>query len=238
MDYGADIAVVAAALANRARVTMVTALLDGNAHLASDLARESGIARSTASAHLAELVRGGLVVLEREGRQHRFRLRGPEVAEVLEALGALAPPRAVSARGGLEAARLRAGRTCYDHLAGRLGIAITDALVAAETLRVESGGFTLTQAGARRLEGVGIDVSAARARRRAFTVACLDWTERRRHLGGALGAALCSRLIDGRWVRRIGPDRAVELTPIGESSLRDALGDVWRTVQSTVKPGS
>jgi DNA-binding transcriptional ArsR family regulator len=227
IDYMADVAAVAAALASPTRVAMVNLLLDGKAHAAGDLARVAGVTPSTASSHLAVLVDAGLVTMTLEGRQRRFRLHGPQAAEVIEVLAAVAPrrhrdpPRAVGAS-------LRAGRTCYDHLAGRLGIAIADALVAVSALRIEGNAFVLTAAGAELLASLGVDVEGARTRRRRFAVACLDWTEHRHHLGGSLGAAMCDRLFDAGWVRHVGPGRAAALTQHGSQSLSNALGSTFR----------
>jgi DNA-binding transcriptional ArsR family regulator len=227
MDAEPDIATVAAALANRARIAMLTAMLDGRPHPAGDLAREAGVALSTATTHLAELVAVGLIVGSRDGRQRRFRIRGPRVADALEALGALAPHGQVRSAKRPEAALLQAGRTCFDHLAGRLGIAITDALLAAGAIQEDDGGFSLSDVGRTQFERMGVDVRGARRRRRAFTVACLDWTEHRHHLGGALGAALGELLMTRGYVRRIGSDRAVELTPMGARWLARVLGSAW-----------
>jgi DNA-binding transcriptional ArsR family regulator len=223
MDYSADVAAVAAALASATRVKMVDLLLDGKAHAAGDLARVAGVTPPTASSHLAVLVDAGLVTMTLQGRQRRFRLQGPQAAEVVEVLSAVAPRRhRAPHRPAGES--LRAGRTCYDHLAGRLGMAITDSLVAMSALHVEGNGFALTATGAELLDRIGVDVAGARTRRRRFAVACLDWTEHRHHLGGSLGAAICARLFDAGWVRRVGADRAAALTEEGSRWLTNALG--------------
>lgn len=225
MEFDADIAAVAGVLANRARTAMLELLLDGDEHPAGDLAREARVALSTASGHLSVLVGAGLVEVERTGRQRRYRLSGHEVARALEALAAVAPRRPVtSLRGATNAERLRNGRTCYDHLAGRMGVAVTDALVARRMLRQRGGAFAVTGAGQALLEGLGVDLAAAGERRRGFALACQDWTERRSHLAGALGAALCDRLFALGWIRRSGRDRAVALTTEGARGLRSLLG--------------
>ncbi len=225
MESEADIATVAGALANRARTAMLDAMLDGRSHPAGDLARQAGVAVSTASGHLAGLVEVGLVRAERSGRQRRYRLAGPQVARALEALAAVAPLRpAASVKGTSEAERLRAGRTCYDHLAGRLGVAITEGLLSRRALLRTGEDFRLTRAGKELLEDLGADVGSAQSRKRGFALACLDWTERRSHLGGALGAAVSERLFALDWVRRAGPGRAVAVTEQGARSLRSAFG--------------
>jgi DNA-binding transcriptional ArsR family regulator len=220
----ADVAAVTRALANRARLAMLERLMDGRAHPAGDLAREAGIAPSTASGHLAELVEAGLVQAEPSGRQRRYRLSGPEVARAIEALAVIAPSRRVSTlRAATAAERLREGRTCYDHLAGRLGVAVTDALLARRALRRRDGAFVLTGPGEQLFRSIDVDVGAAGERRRAFALACQDWTERRSHLAGALGAELCDRLFELGWIARRGPGRAVVLTEAGGAGLRKLL---------------
>lgn len=225
MDAEADVAAVTRVLANPARLAMLELLMDGRSHPAGELAREADVALSTASGHLAELAEAGLVEVEPAGRQRRYRLSRPEVARAIEALTVIAPPRRVSSlRAATAAERLRAGRTCYDHLAGRLGVGITDALVSRRALRARDGAFVVTGSGERLLASIGVDVDAARERRRAFALACQDWTERRSHLAGALGAELCDRLLELGWVERRGPGRAVALTELGTNRLREAIG--------------
>ena len=224
MDSEADVVVVARVLANRARQAMLDLLMDGRAHPSGDLAREAGVALSTASGHLVALARAGLVEAEPAGRQRRYRLSGPEVARAIEALAVIAPRRRVSSQHAATAAeRLREGRTCYDHLAGRLGVGITDALLARHALRARNGRFEVTGSGERLLGSIGVDVGAARERRRAFALACQDWTERRSHLAGALGAELCDRLLKLGWVERRGSGRAVAVSETGATGLRESL---------------
>jgi DNA-binding transcriptional ArsR family regulator len=224
MNAQADVAAVTRVLANSARLAMLELLMDGRGHPAGDLAREAGVALSTASGHLAKLARAGLVQAEPAGRQRRYRLSRPEVARAIEGLAVIAPRRrASSLRAASAAERLRQGRTCYDHLAGRLGVGITDALLAQRALRRSDGWFVPTGQGERLLGQIGVDVGAAREGRRAFALACLDWTERRSHLAGALGAELCDRLFELGWVERRGSGRAVGLTEAGETRLRELL---------------
>jgi hypothetical protein len=164
------------------------------------------------------------VEAEPAGRQRRYRLSRPEVARAIEALALIAPRRRVSSlRAASAAERLREGRTCYDHLAGRLGVGITDALLARRALRFRDGEFEVTGSGERLLGQIGLDVGAARERRRAFALACQDWTERRSHLAGALGAELCDRLFELGWVERRGSGRAAALTETGSAGLKELL---------------
>ena len=224
MHSEADIAAVAGALASRSRMAMLNLMLDARSHPAGDLAREAGIALSTASGHLGELVDAKLVVLERAGRQRRYRLAGPEVAHVLEALAAVAPRVPAARKDGTRSDRLRNGRTCYDHLAGELGVTITEGLIARRALRHRGDDFTLTRSGSHLLDDLGVEVASARSRNRRFAVACLDWTERRSHLAGALGAEMCEAFFAQGWVRRIGSGREAAATEAGVQVLRSALG--------------
>ncbi|MEU5209582.1 winged helix-turn-helix domain-containing protein [Streptomyces sp. NPDC020742] len=225
--YSTELARLAGLLADRTRAAFCLALLDGRAWTLGELAGYAQVAPSTASEHLTRLTEGGLLCEYRQGRHRYVRLAGPRIAELLESLTAhLAPP--ASAPRGLRAASASAalarGRTCYDHLAGRLGVALTDAMTGRGLLD-QDGGFALTDAGRDWLTGrLGIDPAALRTGRRPQARGCLDWTERRPHLAGAAGARLCDRLLDRHWVRRIGTGRAVRLTPDGARALDDLLG--------------
>lgn len=217
----ADIAAVAALLSDRTRAAMLITLLDGDAHSSGDLARQAGVSASTAGGHLGRLSRGGLVVSARHGRERRYRLASTHVAQALEALSLLAPPAEIgSLRTADRGSALRLARTCYDHLAGRLGVGLTDALLEQGALRAEDGGFALTGTGETLLIRIGVDVARARAHRRVFARACLDWTERRPHLAGALGAAVAEAIIGQGWVRKRPHDRALLVTPEGMARLR------------------
>ena len=180
------------------------------------------------SADLAKLVEGLLVDVERSGRK---RLAGPAEAAAMETLAAIAPSRPVrSLREATRGELLREGRTCYDHLAGRLGVELTSALERRGFLRRLDRAYRLTPSGRRTLEELGVDVARARARRREFAFACLDWSERRPHLAGALGAALAERLFALGWVERVGPGRAAALTEAGRNGLESGLGVAVATV--------
>jgi DNA-binding transcriptional ArsR family regulator len=221
-----DLAAVAGLIADPSRAAMLDALLSGGRHSARDLAVAAGVAPSTATEHLHRLERGGLVVCERVGRRREVRLAGPDVGRAIEALAAIAPPKPVH---GLRAWRhgeaLRSARSCYDHLAGRLGVELADALVARRLLRAGDGAFVVTARGRTALGELGLDVAAILGARRATARACVDWSERRPHVGGALGAALLDELLRRRWLRRPEPgSRVLRVTPSGVEGLRDALG--------------
>ncbi|WBC16239.1 winged helix-turn-helix domain-containing protein [Micromonospora sp. WMMA1998] len=221
---GRGLAGLAALLADPTRAEFCLALLDGRAWTAGELARRAGVAASTASDHLTRLVRGGLLAEERQGRHRYVRLADPSVAQLLEDLTARAPAPATSPRtlrAASAGAALAYARTCYDHLAGRLGVLLRDALLARGVLD-RAGGLALTPAGMSWLAEVGVPVEPLRAARRPLVRDCLDWTERRPHLAGALGAALCGRFLDLGWTAR-GSGRAVRLTPAGRDGLAAAL---------------
>ncbi|MEV0252470.1 winged helix-turn-helix domain-containing protein [Nocardia sp. NPDC050712] len=224
---GADLAGLAALLADPTRAEICLVLLDGRAWTAGEVARHAGVAASTATEHLNRLLAGGLLAERRQGRHRYVQLADARVAELLEAMtGHLEPPRqpVSSLRVATATAALARGRTCYDHLAGRLGVAITDAMIVRELLDPESG-FALTDSGLAWLTGpLGVDEAALRKGRRPLVKPCLDWTERRTHLGGAAGAQLCRRLGDLEWVRRSGTGRAVRVTARGAAGLTDLLG--------------
>jgi DNA-binding transcriptional ArsR family regulator len=224
-----DIASVAGLIADPSRAAMLDALLSGGRHSARELAVAAGVAPSTATEHLDRLQAGGLVVSERVGRRREVRLAGPEVARALEGLAAIAPRRRVTGlRAWSHGEALRSARSCYDHLAGRAGVALADALVAERIVKPGDGAFVITHRGAGRLAELGLDVEAILGARRATARACIDWSERRPHVGGALGAALLDELLRRRWFAPVDARgtqaRALRVTPEGRDGLRDALG--------------
>lgn len=220
-----DIARIAALIADPSRAAMLLALMSGQDLAAGELALVARVSAQTASAHLSKLVAGGLLSRAHAGRQRRYRLRDPRVARALEALLVLAPtPPARGLNDGLEQRALVMARTCYDHLAGKLGMAITDALVERDWVRVEAGAFALTVLGARWLTRHGLDLEAVRGQRRLFAPLCLDWSERRPHIAGSLGTALANWMLAARWVTRLPATRALRVTDLGRRQLQHSLG--------------
>ncbi|MDQ1044175.1 DNA-binding transcriptional ArsR family regulator [Streptomyces sp. V4I2] len=217
---------LAGLVADETRAACLLALLDGRAWTAGELARHAGVAASTLSEHLGKLVAGGLLTEERQGRHRYVRLADARVAQLVEDLAAQVAPggdavRPRNLRESTAGSAMARGRTCYDHLAGRLGIAVTDALTARELLRQDTG-FALTDAGVGWFDAAGIRLD--RSSRRPLARACLDWTERRPHLAGVAGAALCRHALDAGWCVRIGSERAVKVTATGERILSELLG--------------
>ncbi|MES4906758.1 MULTISPECIES: winged helix-turn-helix domain-containing protein [unclassified Streptomyces] len=239
----ADIASAAAAFADPSRARVLRALAEGRALPASVLAAEAGVSASTVSGHLALLLDSGLVQVEPHGRHRYYRLAGPAVAEALEALARISPPLPVtSLRESTHAHALRRARTCYDHLAGRLGVALMAALLerglleggdgrydpgAAKLDRPATPGkdtaYRLTARGGEELAAFGVDADRLRGRRPLIRY-CVDWTEQRHHLAGALGAALTDRLFERDWIRRGGHRRVVLLTDAGRTGFERAFG--------------
>ncbi|MCG5218152.1 winged helix-turn-helix domain-containing protein [Streptosporangium sp. KLBMP 9127] len=216
----ADITQAAALMADPTRAAMLTSLLDGRALAAGELARLAGVSAATASAHLARLLDGCLVTVVRQGRHRYYRLTGHEVAHALESLARISPRPAVrSLKGARQARLLREARTCYDHLAGQAGVELLDRLVGGKCLVEAADGYEVGEKGERILAELGVDLAAVRGARRRFAIPCLDWTERRPHLGGALGAALTERLMERGWFERGTTRRALTLTEHGRSGM-------------------
>ena len=229
------LAALAGLLADDTRAAFCLALLDGRAWTASELARHAGVAPATATGHLHRLVKGGLLTEHRQGRHRYVRLAGPGAAQLLEELTAHLDPAPVAARTlravTVDKALTRA-RTCYDHLAGRLGVALADALTR-DGLLTQEAGFALTPDGVTWFtDKLGADLR--NPSRRPLVRGCVDWTERREHLAGAAGAALCRTLLDREWITRIGTSRAVRITPPGARALTALLGpdEAWQPASS------
>jgi len=272
-----DVVPAAALIAEPTRAAMITALLDDRPLAAGELARIAGVSPATASAHLARLLSGGLVTMIKQGRHRYYHLAGPEVAAVMEALAHLSsatPVQVRSLRESRDAAALAEARTCYDHLAGRAGVALLEALLARGILTPAPGGgelaacgpnggahpegnggpgengspdgahagqagrharvapqapvrpeaFEVTADGMATLTSFGLNIGALERTRRRFAGACLDWTERKPHLNGALGAAMTARLLGLGWIERGSRRRAVRVTPAGQEGLAATFG--------------
>jgi DNA-binding transcriptional ArsR family regulator len=217
---------IAAAIGEPTRARMLYCLMDGRARTSSELAAVAEVTPSTASVHLQRLKSQRLVRLHAQGKHRYYSLGGPDVAAVLESLGVLAGGSHARFMPGTPP-RLRGARTCYDHIAGTLGVMLHDAFESRAWLSPSAAGepaYDLTPEGIRSFEALGIDIEAARSQRRRFAFACLDWSERRSHLGGALAAAFLQMALDREWVIRDRGSRALVITRAGQRSMRARLG--------------
>ena len=224
MEYAPGFSSIAALLADAGRAAMVWALMDGSARPAGELALLAGLSPSSTSAHLAKLVEGGLLAQQRHGRNRYYRLAGPEVGQLVEALASAAlaaqprQARAVPVSRGTPLA-MREARTCYDHLAGELAVGVFARMCAAGWLSEEDGALKLTASGEQGLQALGIDLHQVSRQRRQRLCACPDWSERKPHLGGALGAALLGLCEGEGWLRRSQGSRALQVSPQGRRAI-------------------
>lgn len=224
MNRGPNIAAVAALVGDPSRAIMLDVLLDGRARTAGELAREANVSPATASGHLAKLLDGALLAVAHQGRHRYFRLASAEAAHLLESLAVFAGERRIPKTPRFpKGEAMRTGRTCYDHLAGRLGVALADGLVASGYLDRLDDGFAITTAGGEKFERAGLDMTALRDRPRPLIRSCVDWSERRFHLAGSLGAGLLDVMMTRNWLRRTD-GRTVTMTPNGHRGLKQAFG--------------
>ncbi len=204
---------------------MLNALLQKQALPAGELAYRAGISPQTASSHLAKLVAGGLVVLTTQGRHRYYALASSEVAHALEVLATLAPPTPIrTLRESIVVEHLRFARTCYDHLAGKLGVELTLVLVDSHLLTINERDYQVTEDGVNFFTNFGLNLEKLQQQRRGFARQCLDWSERRYHLAGGLGAALLEQLLQRRWIQRLPSSRAVRLTDDGREGFQREFG--------------
>jgi DNA-binding transcriptional ArsR family regulator len=224
MPSGLHIAEVANLVGDPARANILAALMDERALTASELAYAAGVSPQTTSSHLGKLAQAHLLEVEQQGRHRYYRLASPLVARMIEAV------MAVSANGPRRdrpPARcdeeLRTARTCYDHLAGRLGVGLADALMRRDFVVLDHDGGEVTSAGFEFFAGLGIDLAAPAKSRRVFCRPCLDWTERRHHLAGHVGACLLRHCVERGWVKRKRDSRAVTITPVGAERMADVF---------------
>jgi len=225
MNPQPDLSTIAMLIGDPTRATMLSALLGGQSLPASELAYRSHITAQTASSHLAKLVEGGLLTVQRTGRHRYFQLKNADVGHLLEAMAVIAPPARTKTPHESEALKaLCSARTCYDHLAGKLGVSITQSLLDKEFIHVDDTNYQVTDEGSHWLAAWNIDESQLRKGRRRFACTCLDWSERRYHVAGALGAALASALLENGWVMRVDGTRAIRITDSGRAGLAAEFG--------------
>jgi len=222
-----SIATIGALIGNPARANVLVALLDGRALTATELAFAAGVSPQTTSGYLAELTQARLLTRRKQGRHAYYALATPLIGGMLEAIMAVAGEAPSPARRWKGDEALRDARTCYDHLAGRLGVALADSLVRERRLLLGEDGGEVTARGARFFAQFGIDLARIDRRRRAFCRPCLDWSERRSHLAGAVGAALAARCFELGWIERARDSRAVSVAPAGRAGLVEMFGIAW-----------
>ena len=224
MAEGPDITRIAQLMGDPARGAILSALMSGRALTAGELATEAGVTPATASGHLAHLSDAGLIWPRKQGRHRYFAIADDDVAHALETLVGLAAAKGhLRTRPGPRDAKLREARVCYDHLAGRRGVQMFDSLATRGLLTVTREDVALTEEGAAEMRSLGIDAAALRSNRRPLCRVCLDWSERRSHLAGALGAALFARMVELGWFRRNDSARDLALTPPGQKAFDTAF---------------
>ncbi len=227
-----QIAEIGTLVGEPARAAMLCALMDGRALTATELAGVAGVTPQTASSHLARLTAAQLLTVEKQGRHRFHRLATPEIARMLEGIMQIASANVPQTRRklvvGPRDVAMRRARTCYDHFAGRLGVAITDGLIAQGVIEFGDDAGLVTERGLDILQRIGIEVSDNPTNRsrssRPLCRPCLDWSERRPHVAGKLGAEICAHYLGKGFVRRIKGSRALDITPMGRKSLRDMFG--------------
>ena len=238
MKDGPDIARIGALIGDPARANILSALMSGKALTATELAGEAGITGQTASSHLKKLMEGGLLIQAKQGRHRYFTLSGPDVSTTLEAIMGLAANKGhLRTRTGPKDPAMRAARVCYDHLAGDMAVRIYDSLQSHGYLKTSSdkGGIGLTAAGEGFVTDFGVDLDALQTSRRPLCRACLDWSERRNHLAGSLGAAFLEEFKSRKWLRQETDSRTVHISPRGATELSNLFPVTW--TQNKKKPG-
>jgi DNA-binding transcriptional ArsR family regulator len=224
MGSAPDFSYVAKLIADPSRAAMLDALLGLDGLPVNELARKANISLQTASGHLAKLVEGNLVLVEKYGRHRYYRIASSDVAQAIETLSVIAPqPKVNSLREFSHAEKIRNARTCYDHLAGKLGVSLTQAFIEKGYLIENQDDFLVTDKGEKFFHDFRIDLEVLRKERRYFARKCLDWSERRYHLAGSLGNAILLRLLELGWIEKL-PDRAIKISKVGKTGLYESLG--------------
>ncbi|MEQ8828867.1 MAG: winged helix-turn-helix domain-containing protein [Alphaproteobacteria bacterium] len=224
MKEGPDIALIASLIGDPARANMLTAMMDGKAYTATELAAEAGITQQTASTHLKKLETGGLILQRKQGRHRYFALSDDQVGNLLESMMGLAAARGhVRTRTGPKDPALRRARVCYDHMAGELAVSLLDSLIGRDLIVSEGEDLSLTDSGGAYFSRLGIDLDSLNTSRRPVCKSCLDWSMRRSHLAGGLGKAVLDHTYAAGWARRVDGTRIVEFTRTGETAFRKAF---------------
>ncbi|MGG0753555.1 ArsR/SmtB family transcription factor [Brevibacillus laterosporus] len=225
MNVYPNISYIAKLIGEPTRAIILDYLMNGQALPASELAYLAKVSHPTISSHLSKLVEGNLLICEQHGRHRYFRLANEEVAEVLEKLGTIAPTVQVrSLRQSDQLKQVRYARTCYDHLAGELGVKVAEVLLDREFVNLKDGEYVVTEQGKKWFFQFGINIEEANTKRRIFAKPCLDWSERRYHISGWLGSAIATCFFDKGWITKAEKNRAVHLTKKGKKALQDQFG--------------
>ncbi|QED49346.1 ArsR/SmtB family transcription factor [Cytobacillus dafuensis] len=221
MSINPHVAEIAFLLGEKSRATILISLMDGRFHTASELAYMAAITPQTASFHLSKLIEASLVNVDKQGRHRYYQLANEEVARILESFLAISPPPEVrSLKQSSQVKLLREARTCYDHLAGKLGVGLTESMLNTGYLEKEERNFVVTPKGEQFFTDFGIDLDQLKRKRRSFSHACLDWSERHHHLAGALGNELMKRFFDLSWIVQVPSIRAVKVTDKGKVGFK------------------
>jgi DNA-binding transcriptional ArsR family regulator len=219
-----ELAQLSAQLADPARARMIMTLMDGSSRSAGELGLTANVSPSSASGHLSKLVKSQILTDSKQGRHKYYRIKTAAVAHAVEALQIIASPGAALRQIGQSSLNpFGFARTCYDHLAGRLGVEVTEALQRQNILRASGKAYEITDSGAEWLEEFGIDWRVLKSQKRPFALECLDFTERRPHLSGALGSSMLARLIELKWIAKTRVPRSVRLTSTGRANLTEKL---------------
>lgn len=220
-----DISKIATLLSDRTRSTILLSLMDGSIHPATELAHLAKVKPQTASFHLHKMLEANLVCVEKHGRHRYYKLISSDVAKIIESMLALAPePPVKSLRDSREKSAIHFARTCYDHLAGYIGVQITNSLIQQGMVKRENLNFDVTPEGIHFFNNLGINLEEQKKKRRAYARCCLDWSERQHHLAGALGNALLERLLELQWIKRMPKTRAIQVTSNGKIQLKKVFG--------------
>ncbi|PPQ47109.1 transcriptional regulator [Paenibacillus peoriae] len=222
MSTKSNVAMIASLVSEPSRAAILTALLDGRFHTASELAHMVGIKPQTASFHLAKMTEAQVVTVEKQGRHRYYGIQDPEVARVMESFLSIAPSVPIhSFKHASENEALRLARTCYDHVAGQLGVQLMSSFIQKGILSEDQDGLHITEQGETFFTDFQIDLKKTRQKRRSFSHKCLDWSERRHHLAGALGSALLDRLFELNWIERLPTTRAIRVTADGKRGFKE-----------------
>jgi len=223
MEKVSHFSTIALLIGEPARATMLWKILDGRMHTATELAIAADLSAQNASMHLAKLVKAGLLSVVKRGRLRYYQFTNPNVAYVIEAIANLVPKDSLMPPDNSDSSRIKYCRTCYDHLAGKVGVSITDKLLSRKILEVSHQDFKISSSGIKWFDSLDISIVELKGSKRALARQCLDWSEKRPHISGAVGAALANKLFDLKWLQRVKNSRIVSVTPLGQKKIYDLL---------------